>query len=222
MKKKVLIITWLSVAVAFVLFNVYDIFIDPPAWWRFDRQKDKRAILDYVENTYPDNIKRKGGKFPLQMPAGPLESSIMYFELDGVNFAISAYDGRIGTDGYHKARAEAQFDKIIQDGFIKTRGIEKAYTRYSFLDSYKETYPYTGGLVVRLSVFDQGSTPQDVGWLYDFYKYWKNEGSFLSGYSVGIYINADEDTVYHIIYNSEKEFSDQDEFYAAFVPGHGP
>lgn len=222
MKKKVLIITLLSVAVAFVLFNVYDIFIDPPAWWRFDRQRDKRVILEYVKNNYPENIKRKGGKFPLQMPAGPFESSIMYFELDGVNFAISAQDGRIETDGYHKARASTQFDKIIQDGFIKTRGIEKAYTRYSFLDSYKETYPYTGGLVVRLSVFDQGSTPQDVGWLYDFYKYWKNEGSFLSGYSVGIYINADEDTVYHIIYNSEKEFSDQDEFYAAFVPGHGP
>lgn len=83
-------------------------------------------------------------------------------------------------------------------------------------------YPYTGGLVVRISVFDQGSTPQDVGWLYDLYKYWKNQGSFLTGYSVGIYINVNEDTVYHIIYDSEKEFSDQDEFYAAFVSGRGP
>lgn len=213
-KKKII---FLSVFFVIVVFCVWDIFIDPPAWWRFDRQKDKRAILDYVENTYPDNIKRKGGKFPLQMPAGPLESSIMYFELDGVNFAISAYDGRIGTDGYHKARAEAQFDKIIQDGFLKPRGI-KATSIYRFFDDY-EIYPYTGGLRVTLSVFDQGSKPEEIEWLYDFYKYWKAEGEFLTEYSVIIRIVEKDETLYHIFYNNMDEFSDESEFNAAFRLG---
>ena len=218
MKKKALIITLLSVAAAFVLFNVYDIFIDPPAWWRFERQRDKRVILDYVKSNYPD-AKKTGSLFPMPKIAKSHSSSVMYFTLDDVEFHVSAEFGQIKTDGYSEARATAQFDKIIQDGFMKTRGIEKAYTHYRFWDSYEEMYPYTGGLFVRISVFDQGYSAQEIGWLYDFYKYWRDAGDFLTEYMVRIEIIQKDYTTYHITYRDTEEYASESEFYSAFKSG---
>lgn len=74
-------------------------------------------------------------------------------------------------------------------------------------------------LVVEITIIDQGSTPQEVGWLYDFYTYRKMEGAFLTGYSVEIIIDINDDVSCHINFNNEKEFSNEDEFYAAFKAG---
>ncbi len=207
----------LSIISAVILLGIWDIFIDPPAWWRFERQQDKRAILAYVEEKYP-NAKSKGSKFPFQRMVGPYPASIMYFELDGVNFHVAAKRGSVISDGYSQARACAQFDKIIQDGFLKPMGKE-ANTHYRFVDDY-DIYPYTGSLVVCLTIRDQGSTPKEVGWLYDFYKYWKNEGDFLKSYSARIDIVVNDEIVYHINYNNSSEFPNEDSFYAAFETGH--
>lgn len=106
-----------------ILFEIYDIFIDPPAWWRSDRQRDKKAILEYAENTYPANIKRKGGSFPLQAPAGPFEPSVMYFELDGVDFSISAWEGKITGDTYYEAKADKYIRENYIDSFMNERGL---------------------------------------------------------------------------------------------------
>lgn len=155
-EKKLLIIL-LSVASIIIGFTIWDIFIDPPAWWRFERQQDKLVILEYAERNYP-NAKNTGGLFPIQKIAEVHRASTMYFELDGIEFSISAEYGEIVEDNYPKARACAQFDKIIKDGFLKPRGIT-AYTNYGFVDNYYEIYPYTGGLAVELTIWDQGSTP---------------------------------------------------------------
>ena len=132
---------------------------------------------------------------------------------------MTAEGGKILIDGYCGARAIAQFDEIIQDGFLKPHGIT-AYTDYSFADNYYEIYPYTGRLSVRLTVWDQGTTPREVGWLYDFYKYWKKEGSFLKSYSVRIDIVSNDDVVYHISYGSKSNFLNERAFYSAFKEGH--
>ncbi len=82
--------------------------------------------------------------------------------------------------------------------------------------TYYEIYPYTGRLDVQITIWEQGSTPQKIKWLYDFYKFWKKEGEFLTEYSVSIDIVSSDETVYHIIYDHMKEFSDESTFYAAF------
>ncbi len=204
----------LSIVAVTILLSVLDIFIDPPAWWRFDRQKDKKAILSYAEENYPD-AKRLGGQFPLQMPAGPHPFSVMYFELDGINFHVGAEYGCIVDDGYCKARADAQFDKIVNDGFLKPKDIT-ASAYYHYVDSYTETYPYTGTLRVDITVCDQGSTPQEVGWLYDFYKFWAIEGDFLKEYQVNIYIFENNVQKCFIRYNKGSIFTDEENFYSAF------
>ena len=214
--KKTIII--LSVVLALALFEAWDIVIDPPAFWRTERIQDKRAILAYVNEKYPDAVQTKRGEFPLQMPAGTFKNSVMYFKFDDIEFAVSAKNGQIVIDGYSGARAIAQFDKIIQDGFLKPRGIT-AYTSYQFVDNYYEIYPYTGGLLVDLTIFDQGSTPREVGWLYDFYKYWKDEGGFLRLYAVKIDIIVDKQRKCHINFLNDDDFSGEEKFYSAFKAG---
>ena len=215
MKKKALLIIAITAAVL-VLFHIYDIFIDPPAWWRFERRQDKKVILEYVKENYPD-AKKTGGRFPVPKIAQSHTASTMYFTLDDVEFSVSAEYDKIKMDLYTEARATAQFDKIIQDGFLKPRDIE-ATSIYWFFDDYN-IYPYTGNLKVTLSVFDQGSKPEEIEWLYDFYRYWKAEGDFLTEYSVIIRIVEKDEDLYHIFYNNTDEFSDESEFNAAFRPG---
>lgn len=160
MKNKKKIIITSSIIAIIIGLCVWDIAFDPPAFWRTERIQDKRAILAYVKEKYPDAVQNKRGKFPLQMPAGPFEDSVMYFKLDDIEFFVSARFGQMVLDGYSGARAIAQFDKIIQDGFMKPNGII-AKTTYTFVDSY-DMYPYTGDLGVTIRIFDQGSTPEEI------------------------------------------------------------
>lgn len=212
-KKKII----LSVLLVIVGLSVWDYFIDPPAWWRFERQQDKRVIQDYVKSNYPD-AKKIGGLFPETKIAQSHRASTMYFKLDDVEFSVSAEYGKVVEDNYPRDRATVQFDKIIQDGFLMPRGF-KASSAYRFSDDYVKIYPYNGGLSVTLSVLDQGSTPEEIIWLYDFYKYWKEEGDFLTEYTVCIRIVEKGETLYHIYYDDTDEFSDESEFYAAFIIG---
>ncbi|MCH5206949.1 MAG: hypothetical protein J1F09_08340, partial [Oscillospiraceae bacterium] len=130
---------------------------------------------------------------------------------------VSAEGGEIFFDSYNGMRIYAQFDAIIQDGFMKPNGII-ASTTYNIVDSY-DIYPYTGRLGVIIYIIDQGSTPEEIGCLYDFFNYWKSEGAFLERYSVGISIVENHTRLYYINYSKEADFPSEAEFYAAFEPG---
>lgn len=224
----------LLVVVALILFGVVDIFIDPPAWWRFERQQDKRAILEYVENNYPDTIKRKGGKFPLQMPAGPFENSVMYFELDGIDFSISALDGEITGDTYYEAKADKYIRENYIDNFMNDKGLTPDI-KISFVsqpshfgmlrkDVLDDVHSFEGSIHVTIKqAYIVGvSTPREVGWFYDFYQYWM-ENCNLTNCAVLIYYFSNNDYAtdepsYNIEFKrGEKTFSDEDDFYKHFT-----
>ena len=213
-KKKIIIIS--SIIAIIIGLCVWDI-ADPPVWWRFERQKDKRAILEYVKDTYPKSVKRAGGdEFPIQF-MGPYFHSVMYFELDGLRFAVGAKHGEISFDNYSGMRVYTQIDKIVQDGFMKPNGII-AKTTYTFVDSY-DMYPYTGDLGVRVTIIDQGSTPEEIGCLYDFYNYWQSEADYLRDYLVHIDIIDNQKITYSFGFAKESNYTSEAEFYAAFEPG---
>lgn len=185
--------------------------------WQAEHRANKKALLEYVQEKYPNSV-IKSENYPSQKYLEFHKASTMYIELDGIEFSISAEYGEIVEDNYQKARACAQFDKIIKDRFLKPRGIT-AYTNYGFVDNYNEIYPYTGGLSVELTIYEQGTTPQEIGWLYDFYKYWKKEGELLRLYSVSIVIVADEQRMCHIDYREFDDFPNEEMFYSAFKIG---
>lgn len=210
----------LALAVLIIGFTVWDCFIDSPPFWHF-RQEDKKAIVEYQRRHYP-GAKVVDRYFPfLGNPGlvGCRVASGMSFEYDGVEFGIIAEDGRVLSDGYYKAKAKAQSNRIIDD-FMKASGTV-AYTDYTFF-GYNGVNTYTGKEFVRISIVDQGSTPQEVGCLYDFYKYWKSNAAFLTEYNVEIRIKSNGETQYRIYYNDEDNFSDEKEFYSAFEAGDFP
>ncbi len=210
-KKKIILLCILVLLVGLIIWD----FADPPLWWQFDCHQDKAVILEYVKDTYPDTIVSKGGRFPVPVLAGPPQDSVMFFELDGIDFGISARYGKIAFDGYPAERATAQFDSIIKDNFFDQRNITVT-TNYRFSDNYYEIYPYNGILGVDMTFRDQGATPQDIGCLYDFYKHWKSKGSFLEDYQICIYIYENSKQKSRIRYDKSSEFISEDEFYAAF------
>lgn len=186
--------------------------------WQLDARKNRQVILEYAEQHYPNAVIVDQEFNSAHFFVWNNFKDCIVFKWEDVEFGITAESGDILIDGYYGARAIRQFDIIIQDNFLKPRGIN-AYTSYQFVDDYYELYPYNGGLMVTLTIFDQGSSPQEVGWLYDFYKYWKKEGEFLRLYSVDIDIIVDKQRMCHINYLNDDDFSDEKKFYAAFNEG---
>lgn len=186
--------------------------------WQRGARRNKQVILEYAEEHYPDARFIEGHYNSAKFFVWNNFGDAGVFNLAGVEFKITAEAGEILIDGYPKARACAQFDKIIQDGFLKPQGLS-AQTSYIFVDNYYEIYPYTGVLEVKVKSIDQGSTPREVGWLYDFYKFWKEEGAFLTGYSVHLYIIEDNQMMYRLDYDVDSDFPNETAFYSAFRPG---
>lgn len=215
-----------------ILLFVWDIYIDPPAWWRFKRQADKNVILNYVKKTYPDTIKRKGGKFPLQLPAGPFEHSVMYFELDGVNFSIYAQDGKVTSDTYYEAKAEKFIREKFIDDFVNERGISPDI-KIDFLhhnhggirdNSLYDIYGFDGTIQIKITQerINGVFTPKEVGWFYDFYQYWM-EKCDVPNCAVYLYYLQNNEYVtnlvdYRIWFKRDKKtFSGESDFYANFT-----
>ena len=226
-KKAVMVIAIFSAVLIFLVYTVLDTNLNPPGWWRFDRLGDKKAILGYVEENYPETIKRTGSKFPFQYPAGPFEHSVMYFELDGVNFGVSAWAGKITNDTYYEAKAEKYIRENFIDGFMNERGlspeIEITFVippdYYGLLQKYilDDIHSFTGSITVMIKQdnIDGVYTPKEVGWFYDFYQYW-TEKCDLPRCTVYLYYRQNDDKAsyriwfnrYKRIYSNEKDFYD--------------
>lgn len=201
---------------AFVLFIIFIIVLNINLLlpWQKEARLNKSAIISYVTEHYPDAtiIKQQYESLNPNFLKS-YSSDYITFKKDLLVFSIFAKGGEVIIDNYPKEKSIAKFEEIIQDGFLKPRGIV-AQTQYRFLDNY-ETYPYTGGLSVTLRISNQGATPQEIGWLYDFYIYWKKNSTFLKSYRVYIDIVTDND--HHTIrYLNTSEFATEEEFYAIF------
>lgn len=181
--------------------------------WQWGARRNRDVILKYAEEHYPNAEFIESHYNSAQFFVWNNFRDCLSFELDGVEFNIIAEGGEVLADGYPKACAYKQFDKIIQDGFLKPREIA-AQTEYSFSDNLYEI-PYTGGLGVTLRIRDQGAAPREIGWLYDFYKYWKENADFLKSYSVYIDIVTGMERC-AMRYNKSSDFADEEDFYAAF------
>ncbi len=183
--------------------------------WQKGARRNKQVILEYAAEHYPDAeiLEQKFNSAHFFVWNNILDCII--FKYDNLEFGITAEAGEILVDGYYQARVNAQFDRIIQDGFFKPRGIT-AQTHYGFSDNYYEEYPYTGGLGLIVRIRDQGTTPQEIGWLYDFYKYWNEKAAFLDSYSVFIDIVADNVHLHEVRFIDSDVFTSAEEFYTVF------
>ncbi len=111
--------------------------------WQWGARKNKQVILEYAAEHYPDAQFIEGHYNSAKFFIWNNWADAIVFNLNDVEFKITAEAGKILIDGFPKAQACAQFDKIIQDNFLLPRGIS-AQTDYIFADNYYEIYPYTG------------------------------------------------------------------------------
>lgn len=213
----------LSAAVVLILFGVWDTFIDPPVWWRSERQQDKKAILEYVQNKYPETIKRKGGKFPLQMPAGPYKNSVMYFELDGINFSVAACHKIIVWDTYYDNKAEKYICENYIDGFMNEKGLSPQINTYYRDGINEEIWDYKGHISIEIyqEYIDGAITPRQAGWFYDFYQYWIEICDLPDCAVTIIYrpteLNSNVPNYYIWFQQEKRTFSDENDFYKGFT-----
>lgn len=215
-KKKILSVLLLILgAITAMTFLTWILNLNLLLPWQLEARRNKKAILNYANEHYPNAQVVEGHYNSARFFVWNNLADAIVFKLDDMEFKIIAEAGKILTDNYPKARACKQFDTIIQDGFFEPREIG-ARINYNFIDDYKEMYPYTGGLVVLISVADQGSTPREAGWLYDFYQYWRNEGAFLKSYDVWINILEDDNVIYFVDFKDEEPLLNENEFYNSF------
>ena len=187
--------------------------------WQNTAWQNKRAMKDYVNAYYP------GAKIVKQeiytdnlFDFSPHFDDWFYMKYDGVEFLIKASDGMVVVDTYVEEKITQQFDKIIKDGFFDPRGLSPGIDYWFKKEDF--IYPYTvyNGHVSVL-VREMGNSPRELGWLYDFYKYWKQKCKFLKGYSVELCVVAHyEETLieeYSLTFHKSDEFT-EDRFYSAF------
>lgn len=216
MKKRILTVVLSIAAVVGIVMVLNANMLFP---WQYQARRNRKAILEYVRNTYPKAIMIEEHYQTMKFNPTNKPHDVIWFELDGIKFYVAACDGIVGDndDDYPEARVTAQFDKIIKDGFLKPKQITSAVPSYTFYDGYKK-YPYTGELAVELNIFGEGVIPQKIEWLYDFYKYWKKEGTILREYRVYLilYATSSKRDSYILIEN-DSDFADENEFYSAFI-----
>lgn len=227
--KRLLIV--LSVILVIVGLCVWDIEIDPPAFWHF-RQADKQAIVQYQRQHYP-GAKVVEQDFPfLGNPhlVGVPVPSRMTFEYDGVEFSISARDGELTGDYFPYARAASQIENIIYR-FIQSNNIEnegvKVDVRFDLLHASTMLYPfddpptddlseYNHRIDVDITIIGEYSSPKDVGWLYDCYQYWISE-CVLKDYSLNFkVVSSSNSRIYNSSFFNDSEITSEKEFYSEF------
>ncbi|MBD5112880.1 MAG: hypothetical protein HDT42_10205 [Ruminococcaceae bacterium] len=207
----------LSIAAVIIGLCIWDI-ADPPLWWQFQAQKNKRTVMKYVNEHYP------GAKLVQQhyrsTSIDPYEFRIdsFTFEWNDICFWIQVERERI-SDFYWVAYADRKVYDSYLKSFFETRNITAkiSYPGYSTptITSFFEENPeadisqFEGkiNLVIHPNIDDAHTTPESFGWLYDFYCHCKE--NITIRYSVNITcknssINFNNETVY----NNEKEFYD--------------
>ncbi len=214
----------LSVVAAIILLFVWDIYIDPPAFWHF-RQADKQAIVQYQRQNYP-GAKVIERDFPFlanpHLVGFPVPSR-MTFEYDGVKFRISAQDGIISGDGYGGSKIEKEIrEKYLQDffsrqGFSYEPNIDFSYHKNYFPQKDASLKTFRGSIQLDFLINYDGSKkfPEDYGWFYDFYCYWK-EVCPTDDYSLWFCLRINRNAYYQLECDSKSEFADKDDFYNSF------
>ena len=225
-KKKIIIIS--SIIAIIIGLCVWDI-ADPPLWWQLDAHENKRAMLKYAREYYP------GAKITYQnyesnkiTILGNVSIDTIVFEWNDVIFSIHAQDGKVILDNYWNGVARKAINEKFLKPFFEPKNIKVDDDIYApdageflrdnpgsditqFDDTGTETY-----IVIRPKKLKGKETPQDLGWMYDFYCYWQ-ENTTLPSYTVTLIYPPVLKGDYFIHFTEYSNFQSEEEFYAAFV-----
>ena len=216
--KKIFIIILITVCVVLPIGFVAFDFADPPLFWQKEAQQNQKVILEYAKKHYPNAIivEEKYESNKLNWSANPLDQII--FEQDGVRFAIWANDGEVWGNNFLSAKATQYIENEIILPFWLSRGIDANYS--FFIPGEKpvgHVTDYEDVIHIFVSVAYQKDMdcPKDLGWLYDFYTYFRSESN-LKNYQVKIDYQISNEVRYLLRFQEDSTFASSEEFYNAF------
>ncbi len=121
-KKQMILLFVIALGVLIVLDHV-----DPPLWYHFEAQRNKRVIMEYAEEHFP-NAKIVEERYDSTIPF--LTSNRfdqIVFEQDGVRFAIWANDGELWGENYLGSKAIQYIEREIIEKYLNSKGISALY-----------------------------------------------------------------------------------------------
>ncbi|MBQ9948723.1 MAG: hypothetical protein IJO91_10085 [Oscillospiraceae bacterium] len=220
-QKRVLQIIATAAAVVVVITPVcllaWD-YAEPPLWWQKEAQENKKVILEYAEQYFPDAIIVEQVYQSANFNITSDSHDYIIFEQDGVRFSIWANNGKFLGENFVKSRANQYIERELLLPYWKKNSLSATFNTY-IPGSYppEDLSEYEDAVFVNINqtYIEEKNTPDEIDWFYDFYLYWQTTAT-LQQYWVTICYTADNNTSYHILFNQDSIFQDANDFYAAF------
>lgn len=207
--------------------------------WQIPLFKTRQALVNYMKKTHPNyhiterEVKYKyntGGGFVPKLGSG-IPTARFVCDEEGFKYTVSASDGKVTRDTYARHKLGHEIKEFVKKDFLEPRGIENVDFYFEFdLDDDKlpsEWSNYAGRFKVTVNVLGQGTTPQEVGWLWDFYKFWRDNQRFNSDWSLVFDIYYDTNIQVwdsRISIHNTENFDSKEAWYAekTYIPNPKP
>lgn len=196
-------ITCIVIAVIAVLGILGKNYLLP---WQIPLFNTRQTLVKYMKKTHPNyhiaerEVKYQyntGGGF-VPKPGSGIPSARFVCDEEGFEYTVSAYDGKVTNDTYARHKLGYEIEEFARKDFLEPRGIGNVDFYCTFdLDDDKlpsEWSGYNGKFSVTISVRGQGTTPQAVGWLWDFCEFWRDNQQFAPNWSLKFEIYYDTNT----------------------------
>lgn len=203
------------ILIILLALKIWD-FADPPLWWQFGAQDNKRAILAYVNEKYP-GAKIVRQSYPsTQFNPTNVPQDVITFQYDDVRFVVTARQGEFMYDSFYKSKAS----QFIENEYLnKFFGVGSIPQHQMFFEGNPcdDLSQYTGltGLYLDVSKKDGYDKPEDITWAYDFYIFWK-ENCIIPKYEIYYTLDLQNDEHYTMAFNQKSNFLNAEEFYDSF------
>lgn len=191
--KRILIILGVVMAIIVIAGVLGKNYLLP---WQKPLYDTRQALVKYMKKTHPkyhivkQEVRKSyttgGGFFPLPETVKPIARFVC--DEEGFQYTVFASDGKVTSDTYARGKLGYEIEEFARKGFLEPRGIENVDFYFEFdVDDDKlpsEWSAYSDRFWVNINVRGQGTTPQSVGWLWDFCEFWRENQRFGANWSL--------------------------------------
>lgn len=208
--------------------------------WQIPLFNTRQALIKYMKKTHPNyhiaeqkvgfSYTTGGGFLPQPDTIQPYARFVC--DEEGFNYTVHAFDGKVTRDTYARQKLGHEIVEFAREGFLEPRGIENVdfYCTFNLDDDELpfEWSEYNDKFWVTVNVRGQGTTSQEVGWLWDFYEFWRDNQHFNLKWNLKFEIyydtkaNATWDSSISI--SHKEHFDSKEQWYAAktYIPNPKP
>ncbi len=193
--------------------------------WQYRARHNRRAILTYARENYPEAkiIEEYYPTMKFNPTGDPYD--LIWFELDGIEFYIEARDGKVNydNDGYGVALLVNEIREKYLDNFFLQQGlsyepdISFLYNDYYWPPRNASLSTFHGSICldIVLDYDNDKQFPNDYGWFFDFYCYWR-EVCPTDKFSLRFCYRMRGGKSYQLYCYSSSEFDNEDDFWGQF------